>query len=418
MKASAPHQSVARGDPFAETRGFYSQLTGAGPAAIAIVRIFGDAARAAMQQLLRAPWLAAQLPHAGAVRRATLIDAAGRELDDILVSFHAADACDVQLHLHGAPWIVRDVCDRLRGIGFRDAQSSGQGGNGAQSPFTEEAADPIERDALDLLPSILTLRGAKWLTGAAAALRAALHGLRAARDMATARGIAARIALGGPQIVQQFSRRTRVAFVGPPNAGKSTLLNALADQAISIVSDIPGTTRDWVEIPAEVDGFPVAWIDTAGLRGGVAPLEAAGIRRTHEIAAAADRVVLLLDGTSTGATATESFLAAYAGPTPHCVAITKADRPEFAEAGVAAALVTRGFGDLPRIAISAQAGSGLRNFARLAAIPDRLSGLEQNCPCAFTGQQVRYLTDIQTLSSVSDVHIVIATFIGTSTADL
>ena len=84
-----------------------------------------------------------------------------------------------------------------------------------------------------------------------------------------------------------------VAIVGPTNAGKSTLLNAILGYERAIVSDIAGTTRDTVEESLILDGLRYRFIDTAGLRNTTDPIESLGIHRTHEAAAAADIVIAI-----------------------------------------------------------------------------------------------------------------------------
>jgi len=86
-----------------------------------------------------------------------------------------------------------------------------------------------------------------------------------------------------------------VAIVGPPNAGKSSLLNRLADQDIAIVSDTAGTTRDSLEVALDLNGYPVVLVDTAGLRETTDPVEAEGVRRARVRAEAADVVLHLVD---------------------------------------------------------------------------------------------------------------------------
>jgi tRNA modification GTPase len=88
-----------------------------------------------------------------------------------------------------------------------------------------------------------------------------------------------------------------VAVVGPPNAGKSSLLNALARRDIAIVSDTPGTTRDVLEARLDLGGYLVTIADTAGLRLAKDAVEAEGVRRALARAEAADIVLLVLDGT-------------------------------------------------------------------------------------------------------------------------
>jgi small GTP-binding protein len=94
----------------------------------------------------------------------------------------------------------------------------------------------------------------------------------------------------------------RVAIVGAPNAGKSTLANALLGRMVSIASDVPGTTRDWVEAPVHLAGangieVAVTLVDTAGVRATTDPLERESIRRTEAQARAADVVVVVVDAT-------------------------------------------------------------------------------------------------------------------------
>ena len=86
-----------------------------------------------------------------------------------------------------------------------------------------------------------------------------------------------------------------VVLVGEPNAGKSSLLNALAQQDTAIVSNIPGTTRDIVRAQIQIDGLPIHVLDTAGLRVGGDDIENEGMRRTRAAMAKSDRILLLLD---------------------------------------------------------------------------------------------------------------------------
>jgi tRNA modification GTPase len=86
-----------------------------------------------------------------------------------------------------------------------------------------------------------------------------------------------------------------VAIAGPPNAGKSTLLNRLARREAAIVSPFAGTTRDVIEVHLELDGYPVTVLDTAGIRDSVEPVEQEGVRRAHARAAEADLVLWVID---------------------------------------------------------------------------------------------------------------------------
>jgi tRNA modification GTPase len=87
----------------------------------------------------------------------------------------------------------------------------------------------------------------------------------------------------------------RVVVAGPPNAGKSSLINAIAGQERAIVAEIPGTTRDYIEVPLALDGVPILLTDTAGLRASSDVVEAIGIARTGQLVEAADVLVWLGD---------------------------------------------------------------------------------------------------------------------------
>jgi len=89
-----------------------------------------------------------------------------------------------------------------------------------------------------------------------------------------------------------------LTVIGPPNAGKSSLINALARRDVAIVSDIPGTTRDVVEVRLDLGGYPVIVADTAGLRDTGESIEAEGVRRAKARAQDGDLILLLLDGSA------------------------------------------------------------------------------------------------------------------------
>ena len=90
-----------------------------------------------------------------------------------------------------------------------------------------------------------------------------------------------------------LQRGALVVLAGPPNAGKSSLLNALLEENRAIVSDVPGTTRDSIEAWIDLDGWPIRLVDTAGLREAKDEVEVEGVKRTEELLLKADVVVLL-----------------------------------------------------------------------------------------------------------------------------
>lgn len=105
--------------------------------------------------------------------------------------------------------------------------------------------------------------------------------------------VSLRMALGSFAMGERVREGFVVVLAGPPNAGKSSLLNALARREVAIVSPIAGTTRDALEVRLDLDGLPVILIDTAGLRDSVDPIEAEGVRRARALVDRADLVLSL-----------------------------------------------------------------------------------------------------------------------------
>lgn len=124
-----------------------------------------------------------------------------------------------------------------------------------------------------------------------------LHGMTA--ELAEIRG-AMRLHLDDNRRGERLREGLDIAIVGPPNAGKSTLLNALAQREAAIVSDIPGTTRDVIDVDFDIAGFPVRLADTAGLRDSADPIEQEGVRRATDRADRADLVLDIVDGADFG----------------------------------------------------------------------------------------------------------------------
>ncbi|MBS0536349.1 MAG: tRNA uridine-5-carboxymethylaminomethyl(34) synthesis GTPase MnmE [Proteobacteria bacterium] len=116
-----------------------------------------------------------------------------------------------------------------------------------------------------------------------------------------------------------------VAIAGPPNAGKSTLLNRLAQREAAIVSPYAGTTRDVIEVHLDLGGYPMTLLDTAGIRETVDPVEMEGVRRARARAAAADLVLWLTDATAPGEGEQDPGLGRTGGQVPVWRVSTKID---------------------------------------------------------------------------------------------
>lgn len=297
----------------------FALATPPGRAAIAILRVSGPATRFGLETI------AGSVPRARvASLRVLKHPVTGEPLDQALViwfpgpsSFTGEDMAE--LHVHGGRAVVAGVLDALSGLGWRPA---GAGeftrrafANGkADLTAVEGLADLIDaqteaqrRQAMRQLSGDLARTVAEWR----APLLDAMARIEADIDFSDEDDVVQSNHL--PGIVGQLRRiagemasmlaasrrgeRLRDGLVavlaGPPNAGKSTLLNTLAGRDVAIVSDVPGTTRDAIEVPLDLRGFPVTVIDTAGLRDAADAIEREGVRRSRDRMASADIVVWL-----------------------------------------------------------------------------------------------------------------------------
>lgn len=299
----------------------FAPSSGAPPAAISIIRISGPAAFAAARAL------AGDLPVPREARVRALRDpATGELLDRALVLVFPAPATAtgedlVELHVHGGRALVTAVEAALAARpGLRRAEP----GEFTRRALINGRIDLAEAEGLgDLLSAetelqrraamamadgSLSRRIAGWrstLLGLAAQLEASLDFAdesdvpEALLDTIRldARSVAAEMSavLAAPS-VERLRDGIHVVLAGPPNSGKSTLLNALARREAAIVSPIAGTTRDRIEVAVARDGIPFVLTDTAGLRGATDDaIERIGIDRAEQAIATADLVLWLGD---------------------------------------------------------------------------------------------------------------------------
>jgi tRNA modification GTPase len=329
----------------------FALATAPGRAAVAVVRLSGPRAGQALGALAgrRPP------PRRAAVRK--LRDADGRILDEALVvwmpgpgSYTGEDSAE--LHLHGGPAVITGVLETLAGLGLRLAEP----GEFTRRAFengrldlaqAEGVADLIEaeteaqrRQALDQLDGALGRAREAWrsdLVEALALFEAAVdfpdedlpEDVAARAHPALERLVSAlRSALDGVDRAERVRDGFAIALIGAPNAGKSTLLNALSRREAAIVTATPGTTRDVIEVALQLSGYKVILADTAGLRDTLDEVEAEGVRRARRRAEAADLRLWVVDGSGGDATPAPDVLRA-----GDLCLVAKADLP----AGAAAA---------------------------------------------------------------------------------
>ena len=301
----------------------YAVATALGRAAVAVVRISGPSARESLIALTP------RLPPARAARLRSLRAVDGTLIDQALVLWFPAPAsytgedC-VELHLHGGVAVLARLHETLDGLGLRLAEP----GEFTRRAFengkldlaqAEGIADLIEAEteaqrtqALAQLGGALGRAQQIWrsrLVEALAVLEAAVDfpDEEVPADVADQAApvlteLISRIeaALGDADRGERVREGFSIALIGAPNAGKSTLLNALAGRDAAIVTPRPGTTRDVIEVSVLWGGYRVLLGDTAGLRETDDEIEAEGVRRAEAWAERADLRLWVLEGSSEG----------------------------------------------------------------------------------------------------------------------
>ncbi len=286
-----------------------------------IVRVSGPRA------LVIGQTIAGREPEPGRVLFAIFRDADGGTIDQgLLLAFRAPRSFTgedvVELQGHGGPVIMDMLLERCLQLGARPARP----GEFSERAFINGKLDLTQAEAIADLIDAETRSGARLamrsLEGVFSrrveALREAMIHLRTyveaaidfpeeeidfLADARVARDLDQLIAqLGDVRQVAEVGRVMRegmtLVIAGRPNAGKSSLLNALAGSDRAIVTEVPGTTRDTLSERIQIDGMPVHLIDTAGLRETDDPVERIGVQRARAELAAADRILWVYDGAS------------------------------------------------------------------------------------------------------------------------
>lgn len=295
----------------------FALSSGAPPAAIAVIRVSGPQAGAAVVRL------AGRCPEPRRASLSRLHDSGGDPLDDALVLWFPGPATATgedlaELHLHGGRAVVAAVEAALAAIpGLRAAQA----GEFTRRAFANGRIDLAEaegladllsaetelqrRTALAMAEGVLSYQVDAWrkqLLGLSAQLEAALDFSDEDDVSALPTNFSEQCGSLADQLTDWLSRPRaeplregfRVVLAGPPNAGKSTLFNALVEKEAAITAAEPGTTRDVLTQSVALDGVPFTFVDTAGLREeGAGEIERIGIAKAEAEAAQADLVLWL-----------------------------------------------------------------------------------------------------------------------------
>ncbi len=332
--------------------------TPAGRGGLGVVRISGDEARGIAERILRfrkppewRTWTA---------RLAELPDAEGQSIDRVVVTFfgrpRSYTAQDVvEISCHGSPVVLRHAVDRACAEGARLAEP----GEFTLRAFVNGRIDLAQAEAVrDLIESTTLYQAriaaqqaegsiSKRITPLKSQLVDLIALLEAGIDFADNdvaipedEEILARlepIAGQAERLVSSFAfgklvhEGLKLAIVGRPNVGKSSLFNRLLDRERAIVTAIPGTTRDLVSETASLDGIPVKLFDTAGIRAGQDLVETLGVERSFRAMADADLTLVVVDLSAFVEEGDRELIARARRQGPHLLVGNKCDLPRRAE---------------------------------------------------------------------------------------
>jgi tRNA modification GTPase len=302
----------------------FAVSSGAGRTAVAVVRVSGPAAAQVLERI--APPL--PKPRFAAFRRLRHPET-GEEFDHALVlwfpgpkSETGEDTCELQIHggravlaatfaaLSAIPGCRPAVAGEFARRAFENGKLDLTAAEGLADLIDAET-DAQRRQALRQASGELAKHYERWRKEMIEAqglleasidfadegdigLRAEIEGMAAARDLASRIRRHLQDGRRGEIVRDGF----RIVLAGPPNVGKSSLMNALAERDVAIVTDEPGTTRDVLEVRLDLDGYMVIIADTAGLRETSSTVEQEGIRRARQRAEDADLVLWIMDATA------------------------------------------------------------------------------------------------------------------------
>ena len=363
--------------------------TPAGPGAIGILRLSGPRAADIAAAVFRPLGKKGLLDRpARTLVYGDLLDREGQAIDRVLCTYSRGPESytgedTAELHCHGSPMVLTLGLEALFAQGARQAGP----GEFTQRAFLNGRLDLAQAEAVADLLDAQSREGARHAAGQLSGalsrrvgeIYSAFHAVldypdedidpftqeQLSRDLTDQEGALERL-LATYRRGRRLNQGVKCAIVGRPNAGKSSLLNALVGYERAIVTDIPGTTRDTVEETVELGGVPLRLIDTAGLRDSADPIEQMGVERSRAAMEEAELILLVVDAAAEAAAEDAELARAVAESGKPWIFV--AAKQDLVEQGSGAGLLGAEVRAAARtVELSSKTGEGLDSLAQAVA---------------------------------------------------
>ncbi len=372
---------------------FSAVMTGKGTGAISTVQVFGDSAEDVVKKIFKPAGTKPAKFKTGEILLGTIAD--GNEtIDQVTIGCEGPKT--FAINCHGNPLIVADIMRLLQRCGatlltaeqlltkILSAQKS-VNTIAVEAKLAQLKAKTIQgtKIIINQVEAGLSKKAAEWLQSINAI---SLNQISAEAERILENGRTAKLIIAG----------CTAALIGPPNSGKSTLLNYLAGRQKAIVTDIKGTTRDWIEAVCQIESLSLRLIDTAGLDekplGPTDTVEEAAQKKSVEILEQADLILLVLDNSQPDEQLNERIIDRIANKRIITI-LNKCDLPAKFETGKMPDL----FSDT--VQISAKEGTGieslLEKIRRICGVAD----FDLKTPVVFTSRQEKLLQQLKKTKS-------------------
>ena len=375
-------------------------MTGKGTGAISTVQVFGDSAEDLVKKIFKPTGTKAAEFKTGEILLGTITD--GKEtIDQVTIGCEQADS--FAIHCHGNPLIVADIMQLLQRCGatlltteqlLTKMLSAQKAINtiAVEAKLAQMKAKTIEgtKIIINQIDAGLSKKAAEWLQNVDTV---SLKQISAEAERILENSRTAKLIIAG----------CTAALIGPPNSGKSTLLNHLAGRQKAIVTDIKGTTRDWVEAVCQIDSLSLRLIDTAGLDekplGPKDTVEEAAQKKSVQILEQADLILLVLDNSQSDERLNEDLLEKIADKKIITI-LNKCDLPAKFETGK----LPDFFSDT--VQISAEQGTGIEKLLERIRQVCGVTDFVLKTAVCFTNRQenlLNKLTDIKSKQQAASI---------------